>query len=101
MYLGGSPTSIYFPAAKRPTVSPSASASLGSQGASSTGVSQGPNSGGFVSKITGLAAPSPAAVLTCSGTINWNGSAGDNQWSTAGNWDLGRGPTTAHAVCVN
>jgi hypothetical protein len=39
-------------------------------------------------------------TVTCgSGTDNWTGTAGDNQWSTAGNWSSGV-PVSTSSVCI-
>ncbi len=43
---------------------------------------------------------SPPPTVTCgSGTDNWTGTAGDNQWSTAGNWSSGV-PVSTSGVCI-
>ena len=45
----------------------------------------------------GVVAPS----VTCgSGTNNWNGSAGDSQWTTAKNWSSGAVPVSTDNVCI-
>jgi len=42
-----------------------------------------------------------APTVTCgSGTNNWTGGAGDNQWATAGNWSAGAVPTSTNNVCI-
>src|SRR5215472_7402465 len=39
--------------------------------------------------------------VTCgSGTNNWTGSAGDNQWITAKNWSTGTVPVSTDNVCI-
>jgi hypothetical protein len=39
--------------------------------------------------------------VTCgSGTNNWKGTAGDNQWATASNWSKGAVPVSGDAVCL-
>jgi len=39
--------------------------------------------------------------VTCgSGTNNWTGSAGDNQWTTAKNWSTGAVPVSTDNVCI-
>jgi trimeric autotransporter adhesin len=53
--------------------------------------------GTIVISLTGTVAP-PAS---CSGTNNWNGSAGDGQWTTATNWSLGAIPVSTDDVCIN
>src|SRR6516164_7258188 len=55
--------------------------------------------GAFVAK---LAIAAPLASTTCGGqTISWTGSAGDNQWTTASNWDLARLPISTDVVCIS
>jgi len=42
-----------------------------------------------------------AATVTCgSGTNNWTGGAGDNQWTTATNWSTGAVPISTDKVCI-
>src|SRR5215469_11976763 len=42
-----------------------------------------------------------APSLTCgSGTNNWTGSAGDNQWTSANNWSAGVVPVSTDNVCI-
>ena len=39
--------------------------------------------------------------VTCgSGTNHWTGTAGDNQWTTAGNWSRGAVPIATDNVCI-
>ncbi|HKM46001.1 MAG TPA: choice-of-anchor D domain-containing protein [Terriglobales bacterium] len=39
--------------------------------------------------------------MTCgSGTNNWTGTAGDNQWATASNWSTGAVPVSTDTVCI-
>src|SRR6516165_7005 len=55
--------------------------------------------GAFVAKLANAA---PLASTTCGGqTISWTGSAGDNQWTTASNWDLARLPISTDVVCIS
>ena len=42
--------------------------------------------------------PATAASPTCSNT--WTGSAGDHQWTTAGNWSTGAVPVSTDDVCI-
>jgi hypothetical protein len=43
--------------------------------------------------------PSPAgALVTCTNT--WTGTAGDGQWTTAGNWSTGAVPAATDDVCI-
>ncbi len=40
-------------------------------------------------------------LITCgSGTNNWTGTAGDNQWTTASNWSTGAVPISTDNVCI-
>jgi Abnormal spindle-like microcephaly-assoc'd, ASPM-SPD-2-Hydin len=39
-------------------------------------------------------------AVTCGSGTNWTGGAGDNQWTTAGNWSTGVVPTSTNAVCI-
>src|SRR5438445_2015325 len=39
-----------------------------------------------------------AALGTC--TINWTGTVGDNQWTTAGNWSPVRIPGSSDYACI-
>jgi hypothetical protein len=42
-----------------------------------------------------------APTVTCgSGTNNWTGKAGDNQWTTATNWSSGAVPISTDNVCI-
>src|SRR5450631_1303428 len=41
----------------------------------------------------------PPAVTCGSGTDNWTGTAGDNQWSSVGNWSSGV-PVSTSSVCI-
>ena len=41
----------------------------------------------------------PLTVTCGSGTDNWTGTAGDNQWATAGNWSSGV-PVSTSSVCI-
>jgi hypothetical protein len=42
-----------------------------------------------------------APTVTCgSGTNNWKGTAGDNQWTTATNWSSGAVPISTDSVCI-
>ncbi|HTW57606.1 MAG TPA: hypothetical protein VMD99_05740, partial [Terriglobales bacterium] len=42
-----------------------------------------------------------APAVTCgSGTDNWTGTAGDNQWTTATNWSTGAVPVSTSSVCI-
>ncbi len=44
-------------------------------------------------------ASQPLTVTCGSGTDNWTGTAGDNQWATAGNWSSGV-PVSTSSVCI-
>jgi hypothetical protein len=55
--------------------------------------------GGFVAKIDGVLLR-PQTVKCYSGTNNWTGGVGDNQWTSAGNWSLGRVPISTDSVCI-
>jgi hypothetical protein len=56
--------------------------------------------GSFIAKIEGILR---APTVNCynNGTNNWTGGAGDNQWTSAGNWSLGRVPISTDSVCVS
>ena len=55
---------------------------------------------GSTPAVSGNRHASPAPTVTCgSGTDNWTGAAGDNQWSTAGNWSSGV-PVSTSSVCI-
>jgi fibronectin-binding autotransporter adhesin len=44
--------------------------------------------------------PLPLTVTCGSGTNNWTGTAGDNQWTTASNWSTGAVPVSTDSVCI-
>jgi len=43
---------------------------------------------------------SPLTVTCGSGTNNWTGTAGNNQWATASNWSTGAVPVSTDTVCI-
>jgi hypothetical protein len=47
-----------------------------------------------------VARPNVAPTVTCGSGTNWTGGAGDNQWTTAGNWSTGAVPTSTNNVCI-
>jgi fibronectin-binding autotransporter adhesin len=58
-----------------------------------------------ISRYSGAAHTTPqqknAPTVTCgSGTDNWTGKAGDNQWTTATNWSTGSVPVSTSNVCL-
>ncbi|MGO9125072.1 MAG: SBBP repeat-containing protein [Terriglobales bacterium] len=55
--------------------------------------------GSFVAKIEGIL-PSAQTVSCGTGTNNWTGEAGDNQWTSPENWSLGRVPISTDSVCI-
>ena len=55
--------------------------------------------GSFVAKVDGILLP-PQTVNCFSGTNNWTGGAGDNKWTSAGNWSLNRVPISSDSVCI-
>lgn len=88
-YLAGWTTSTDFP-----EVTPQES-----NDSTKTNASVEPASGGFVAKLAGLVS-APSTVNCFSGTNNWTGSAGDNQWTTASNWSLNRVPNSGDTACI-
>jgi beta-propeller repeat-containing protein len=55
--------------------------------------------GSFVAKFDALL--NPAKTVTCgSGSDNWTGAAGDNQWTTGTNWSLDRVPISTDTACI-
>jgi hypothetical protein len=58
------------------------------------------NGGSFVAKIDGVLSREPT-VNCFSGTNNWTGAAGNNQWTSTSNWSLGRVPISTDSVCVS
>lgn len=55
--------------------------------------------GSFLAKIAGVLLL-PQTVYCNSGTNNWTGGAGDNKWTSKGNWSLGRVPISSDGVCI-
>src|SRR5262249_24208478 len=54
--------------------------------------------GTFVAKVSGL---SDSPTVTCGGgTKNWVGTAGDNLWNTATNWNPSGVPVATDNVCI-
>ncbi len=92
-YLGGASTSSDFPMGK-PAAPGAAARHLGLSSITSTAAAQ--TSGGIIAMISGLKPDSSG----CSGSINWTGTAGNNQWTTAGNWDTGVLPAATDTVCI-
>jgi hypothetical protein len=55
--------------------------------------------GSFVAKID--ASLNPGKTVNCgSGTNNWTGGVGDNEWTSRGNWSLNRVPISTDSVCI-
>jgi len=55
--------------------------------------------GSFLAKIDEV--PLSRQTLYCNGgTNNWTGGAGDNKWTSKGNWSLGRIPISSDSVCI-
>ncbi len=106
-YLGGASTSSDFPSAQ-PIVVPSGVSPVllqsSSQVASTTSTSapatlpSNLSGGGVVAMISGL--PNADATLVCSGSNNWTGGAGDNQWTSAANWSSAAVPISTDSVCI-
>jgi hypothetical protein len=100
-YLGGSTTSANFPMASPAIASASAvSPTPALQKANALAPGQASNSGpagGIVAMLSGMGSDPQQA---CTGSINWNGQAGDNQWTTVTNWDKGVLPVATDSVCI-
>ncbi|MGB2592707.1 MAG: SBBP repeat-containing protein, partial [Candidatus Acidiferrum sp.] len=105
-YLGGASTSSDFPSAK-PIVVPSGVSPVLLQSTSQTAnamtaslaaaLPSNLSGGGVVAMISGL--PNSDLTEACTGSNNWVGTAGDNQWTTATNWSNGV-PVSTDTVCI-
>jgi hypothetical protein len=82
-YLGGATTSNDFPLAAPRRGKSGAARNL-------------PAGGGIVAAVK----LPQSSQTSCSGTNNWTGAAGDNQWTTSGNWSTGAVPGSTDQVCI-
>ncbi len=97
-FVGGATTSVDFPMAARPAAAATATSVSGTaQATPASSGSAAPLGGGVVAMLTGMGGD---PQLACSGTINWTGTAGDNLWTTASNWDKNALPGSSDDVCI-
>ncbi len=99
-YLGGATPTLDFPKAEAAVLEPGMSpASPGPFGAAARAAGAAVTkplavpAGGVVAKISGI-----TPQTGCS--INWTGGGGNNQWTTAANWDKNLLPATTDDVCI-
>src|SRR5581483_9691687 len=103
VYLGGATTSADFPLARALPLPAGAIPEAGAKPRARVltnaevgrSADSGSSGGGVLAVISGL-----SAQQSCSGSINWTGLAGDNQWTSVNNWDTHVLPIASDSVCI-